>query len=95
MTSHLLFFKTAPDPATAEQIEQRFRELFRNSLSADPADPGNVDFVASFDPTGPCLEFEYPTPTSHEWRRSYLTFLISISTELSPIATFQGGRFGW
>ncbi|HET9626672.1 MAG TPA: hypothetical protein VFP84_35155 [Kofleriaceae bacterium] len=95
MTSHLVFFKTAPDPATAAQIERRFRELFQTSLAAYPDEAGKHDFVARVDLTGPCLEFDYPTPTSHEWQRAYLTFLISISTELAPIATVQGGRFGW
>lgn len=80
MTSgHVFFFKAEPDAVTAAEIERRFREFFRNSLSAYPGDPGSADVVSSFDPTGPCLEFEAPTPTDHGW----------------PIATFQGGRFGW
>lgn len=93
---HVLFFRTAPDHETVTQIEARFRAFLKQSLPAFLLKGDDAELVVNFDATGPCFEIRFRTPvTDHTWARAYLEFLISISRDLAPIATYQGARFGF
>lgn len=91
---HVLFFKTTPDREIVTQIEARFRVFLKQSLPEALCRGGDAEIPANFDATGPCFEIRFPTPvTDHAWAQAYLAFLISISRNLAPIATYQGARF--
>lgn len=90
---HVLFFKTTPDHEIVTQIEARFRTFLKRSLP-EALGGGDEEIRANFDAAGPCFEIRFPTPvTDHAWAQAYLAFLVSISRDLAPIATFQGARF--
>jgi hypothetical protein len=93
---HVLFFKATPDCETVGQIEARFRAFLKQSLPDSLGDRGDAEIPVNFDSTGPCFEIRFSTPVAdHAWARAYLEFLISISRDLAPVATYQGVQFGF
>lgn len=91
---HVFFFKSQPDEKIITQIDSRFRSFLNQSLPAMITNTDNLQILSNFDAIGPYFEIRFPTPVANsQWAASYHTFIISISRELSAIATYQGRRF--
>jgi hypothetical protein len=90
---HVFFFASVPGPEIVAQIDARLRGFLSQSLPGVPGITVDSEISSCFDVTGPCFEIRFPTPVAHRlWADSYRACIASISSELSPIETYQGRR---